>query len=176
MSSRLVYGILAICSTAMLLFVAGFIVFQLHLSLLTTLFYSVAAKLLLLAFALLLLSGMLVLITALGREVRSYFRHEASALRRVLAMQTQTQQLAQLNYFKNRQLSYFSQFKRQKLLAADDKKQLRHLYLAIHQELQSVKHNIPHSHYQNMYKALRQYHQQADAKAMLSLREQIPCP
>jgi hypothetical protein len=176
MSSRLIYGILAICSSAMLLFIAGFVFFQLHLSLLTTLFYSVATKLLLLAFALLLLSGILVLLTALGREVRAYFRHEASALRQVLAMQTQTQHLAQLSHFKNRQLSYFSQFKRQKLLAADDKKQLRRLYLAIHQELQSVKPNIPHSHYQSMYKALRKYHQQADAKAMLTLREQIPCP
>lgn len=175
MSGRFLYGLILMCSTAMLLFVAGFLCLQLGLGLLTTLFYAVAGKIMLLAFGLLLLLGAVALIAALRRELRAYFSREAAALRRVLAVQTRHKHTAQRTALEWRQLQYLSRFKRQRLLAANNRKHLRALFEAIHQELRAVKAQMPAAGYRALYKALRRHHRQADAEAMLALRQRLPC-
>ena len=159
----------------MLLFVTGFLCFQLGLSSLTTLFYAVAAKIMLLAFGLMVLLGALAWVSGLHGELRSYFRREAIALRRVWSAQTLKLHLAQRMTLERRQLHYFNQFKRQRLLVANNKKHVRALYLAIYHDLQQVRKEMPDTRYQTLYKALRQHHKRADAEAMLALRQQIPC-
>ncbi len=159
----------------MLLFVLGFVCFHLGLALLTTLLYSLAGKMMLLAFAMLLFLGITASITALLRELRAYFCQEAAILRRLLAIQAQRGHFEQLTMLKNRQLQYFSRVKRQRLLAADNRKQLRTLYNAINQELQAVRTSLPAAAYQSMYQSLREYYKHANAEGMLTLRRQILC-
>jgi len=175
MSTLLLYGILVIASLAMLLFVVGFICFQLSLGMLTTLFYAVAGKMLLSAFALLLISAIITALMVIAQELSAYFQQDAAALRQVLAAHTRRQHLQQQAEQENRQLAYVQRMKRLRLLAANDRKHLRSLYIAIHLELQAIKAQLPANHYATMRKTLRQYHKRADAKAMLALRQQILC-
>jgi hypothetical protein len=159
----------------MLLFLVGFVFFQLGLSLFTTLLYHIAGKMLLLGFALLLALGLYKLLLGLWIDIRAYFSQEAHSVRRVLHIYGKKQHTAQLKTFRHQQLHYSSQFKRQRLLAADNQKQLHSLYQAIRQELETNKALMPPQHYQDLYKALRKQFKQADANAMLALRAQIPC-
>lgn len=175
MSGRLLYSALLICSLAMLLFVVGFLCLQLGLSLLTTLFYAVAGKIMLLAFGLLLLLGAGAVAAAVWRELRAYSCREAAALRRFLAVKSRQADADLYRTQASRQLLYLSHFKRQRLLAANNRKHLRELFDAINKELQAVRSQLPAATYKSLRKALRNHHKRADASAMLALREQIPC-
>lgn len=175
MSTRILYGILLILSVAMLLFLAGYLCFQLGYGLLTTFFYKLAGNIMLFAFGMLLLAAAAALIAAIFGELRAYFRQEAAALRRVWALQAQKIQLVQRSLLEYRQLQYLSQAKRQRLSAADNRKQLRTLYDAINRELQAVRTQLPADSYKALHKSLHKHHKHADAEAMLALRQQIPC-
>ncbi|MCQ8119679.1 hypothetical protein [Methylomonas rosea] len=173
MFRRLFYGGLLIGSLAMLLFVLGFVCLQFGLALLMGLFYLLASKVMLLALALLALLGLLTLFTAVCRELRGYFSRESSALRQLLCLQIRRQDLERLKVAECRQLSYLTRFKRQRLLAADNRKQARELSVAIDHELQAAKSQLPTSRYKDLRKALRSYRKQADSAAMLALRRQL---
>ncbi|MGD0959042.1 MAG: hypothetical protein ABSB19_04470 [Methylomonas sp.] len=175
-STAALYTGLALASAAMLMFAAGFICFELGLNLPATLVYALAGKLLLLTFVFLLIIGLVSVWAAFVRELRAYFCKESLALRRLLAMQAGKNHAERINVYKNRQLHYFKRVKRQKLQAANDRKHLYELYLGVYRELRAVKPNMLSRDYQSFRKALRKYHKQADAAAILALREQIkPC-
>jgi hypothetical protein len=174
MSVRILYGILLACSLAMLLFVVGFVLFHLGLSLLTTLFYVLAGKIMLVAFALLALWGLVVLLRALWRDLRDYFRKDAVAVRRLWSVKSQQLYLEQQGFLESQQIQNRSRFKRLRLLDANNKKHLRALYDGIYAELQAVKSNLSEDRYQDLLQALQRYHKQADAEAMLALRKQLP--
>lgn len=175
MSRRILYGALLICSAAMSLFVIGFVCFQMGLALLTTLFYVLAGKIMLLALGVLLALGAVALIAAIWRELRVYSCREAAALRRVLAVRARRLDEATLTVQESRQIRYLSHFKRQRLLAANNRKHLRELFHAVNRELQAVRSELPAATYKSLRKALRNHHKRADAEAILALREQIPC-
>lgn len=173
MSGRLLYSALLIGSAAMLLFVIGFVCFQLGLGLLTSLFYVVAGKIMLLALGLLLTLGAAALMAAVWRELTGYLGREAAALRRILAVTVRQADVANYTVQQSRQIRYLNHFKRQRLLAANNRKHLRELFDAVNRELQAVKSELPATTYKSLRKALRNHHKQADAEAMLVLREQI---
>lgn len=176
MPRRIFYGGLVIGSLAMLLFVAGFVSLQLGLVLLMGLFYLLASKILLLALVVLALLGLAALIKAIGRELLGYFDAESAALRRLLSLQRYRQDARQQAVQQQKQLHYWALFKRQRLLAANNRKHLRALSAAIEGELRAGQSQLTPSHYQSLRKALRQYYKRADVEAMLALRQQIPCP
>lgn len=173
---RFFYGGLLIGSLAMLLFVAGFVCLQFGLGLLMGLFYLLASKVMLLALILLALLGVITLFKAVCREFSAYFNRESAALRQLLSLQMRRQDVEQRKAAEWRQLDYFNRFKRQRLLVADDRKQLMELSDAINRELQTVRTQLPTAKYKDLCKALRRCRKQADAAAMLALRQQIPCP
>jgi hypothetical protein len=175
MATRLLYLILLFLSLSMLLFVAGFLCFHLGLTVLTTLLYSLAGKIMLMTFAGILLSGILALLAALRGEFRAYFQADAGALRRILAIYNRKHNLTLRQNLEIRQIHYFHNQKRQRLLSADNQKQLRELHKTILQELESAKPRLPSSHFAELRKALRQHLDQADAQAMLVVRQQITC-
>ena len=174
MAVRILYGILLLCSLAMLLFVSGFVLFHLGLSLLTTFFYMLAGEIMLMAFALLALWGFVVLVRALWHDLRIYFRKDAMAVRRLWSVQAKQLYLEQQAFLESRQIQHRSRFKRLRLLEANNKKHLRTLYDGIHTELTAVKSQLPEERYQELLQALRRHHKQADADAMLALRKQLP--
>lgn len=157
----------------MLLLVLGFVCLQFGLALLMGLFYLFAGKVMLLALALLALLGVLALFKAVYRELQAYFSRESSALRQLLFLQICRQDAERRTAAEWRQLSYWHIFKRQRLLAADNRKQLRELSDAINHELQAVRTQLPTSRYKKLRKALRKYRKQADFAAMLTLRQQL---
>jgi len=175
MPKRLVYSVLTLASMAMLLFVVGFVLWQLGMAALTGLVYWLAAKTMLLAFALLVLLGIAALLRALWRDLRAYFSGEARALRRLLATHARHAVGRQRLIAQAQQLRFWTRIKRQRALALNNRRHLRDLFRAIDSELRTMKSQLPAQHYRALRKALRDYHQRANADAMLALREQLPC-
>ncbi len=159
----------------MLLFMVGYVCLHLGLGLLTTLFYAVASKIMLLAFALLLLLGGMTLLGAISRELGAYFCREAAALRRILALRTQREHVALRTKAEWCQLQYLNRLKRQRLLASNNRKHLRELFDSIQQELLMAKSELPVDNYKSLCKELRNHHKRANVEAMLALRQRIPC-
>lgn len=173
MSGRLFYGGLLMGSLAMLLFVAGFVCLQLGLGLLMGLFYLLAGKVLLLALGTLILLGVVALARAVGREVAAYFNRETAALRQLLSVRIRRQDVERRQSAEWRQLDYLNRLKRQRLLAADDRKQVKELSAAIDRELRAGRAQLPDATYKDLRKALRRSRKQVDATALLALRQQI---
>lgn len=159
----------------MLLFVAGFVCFRLEFGWLAALFYAMAGNIMLFAFGLLLLSGVLALLAATLVELRAYFRQDAAALRQILAAQIQKHNLTQRVALEIRQIQFFNSVKRRRLLIADNKKQLRELHQNIVMELESVRPQMPAGRFAEIRKTLRRHLRQDDVQAMLALRRQINC-
>jgi hypothetical protein len=135
-----------------------------------------AGKIMLLAFALLALWGAVVFLRALLQDLRTYFRKDAVAIRRLWSVQARQLYLEQQGFLESRQILQRNRFKRLRLLEANNKKHLRVLYDSIHAELRAVKSRMPDERYQDLLQTLHRHHKQADADAMLALRKQIPCP
>jgi len=158
--------------SAIMLFLTGFACWQLGMAWLATGFYTLAAKVTLLAFALLLLLLGGLMLQALYQGVALYFRRETIALRRVAMLQMRHHDAKQRFFLEKRQIYYLNQLKRQRLLVADDKKYSGELFKAINTEL---KHCMVSINYKAARKELKQYHKQANSQAMLELRKQVLC-
>lgn len=172
MLKGLLYGALLACSLAMLLFFIGFVCWQLGLSWLAAGSYGLASNILLAAFSALLLLGCGLLLLALYRQIAEYLSREQRALRRLLTLHGFRQQANQRIALEKRQQLYRAQFKRQRLMLADQQKHCRELFKAISVEL---KNTLEPTLYKAVYQDLQQLHKQSDSQAMLALREQALC-
>ena len=168
----ILYAVLATASLAMLLLLTGFVCLQLGLAGLVGLLYGLAGKLMLLAFGLLMLLGCGSVLQAIYKELAAYGRREASALRRLLMLQMLKENHGQRVQQEKKQLRYWQEFKRQRMLVANNKKHSRELYKAITAELQT---SIAAERYKALQKQLKHYRNQANPEAMLALREQVLC-
>jgi parvulin-like peptidyl-prolyl isomerase len=168
----ILYAVLATASLAMLLLLIGFVCLHFGLVALMGLMYALAGKIMLLAFGLLLLLGGGLALQAIYKELAGYWRREASALRRILTLQMRKESNSQLIQQQKKQLRYWQEFKRQRMLAANNKKHSRELYKAITAELQTA---IAAERYKALQKQLKHYRNQANPEAMLALREQVLC-
>lgn len=168
----ILYAVLAIASLAMLLLLTGFVAVHAGLAVLMGLLYGVAAKLMLLAFGLLLLLGGGLLLQAVFKDLAGYWRREAAAWRRLLTLQMHQDYVCRLMQQEKKQLQYWQEFKRQRLLAVNNKTHSRDLYKAISAELQK---SVSADRYKALRKQLKQYRNQANPEAMLALREQELC-
>lgn len=164
---------LLLSSVAMLLFMLGFLCLQLGLALLMDLFYLLASKVMVLALAGLALLGLAALCRAVCGDLHRYFRRESVVLRRLLFLHGSRQVLQQQTIAEAQQIGYWARFRRQRLLAADNRKQVRALAAAINDELQARSTQLSASRYKTLRSALRKYRKQADFAAMLSLRQQL---
>ena len=172
LTKLILYAVLATASLAMLLLLIGFVCLHLGLAVLTGLIYGLAGKIMLLAFGLLMLLGSGLVLQAIYKELAAYLRREASALRRVLTLQMRKESNNQLIQQEKKQLRYWQEFKRQRLLAANNKKHSQDLYNAISAELQK---SITAERYKVLQKQLKHYRKQANPDAMLALRAQVLC-
>lgn len=175
MPRRLIYSALGLGSSAMLMYLLGFISRKTGFNQTGTYLYAFAGKLLLTAFALLILFAVATVIMACYRDLSHYWRREAIALRRLLSIHYQTIHTRQRNQHLSRQLYYQHRFKQQKLTAADNRKQLHALYRSVKLELQTAKPQFADTEYQHLQKTLRQYLKQADASGILALHQKLTC-
>lgn len=172
MFNNILHGILLAFGSAILLFLAGFAGWQFGMIWLAAGLYALAAKIIWLAFALLLILHAGWVLQAFWKGVLHYFRREAMALRRIAMLQIHQRNARQRLLLEKRQVQYLSRIQRQRLMAADDKKQSSDLFKVINAELRQC--STPVS-YKALRKELKQHRKQADSQAMLALREQVRC-
>lgn len=173
MITRIVlYGVLLACTLAMLLLLTGFAAWQLEAPWLSGKSYALAGSLMLLAFSCLLLLGGGLLLRTVYLGVADYFAGDARALRRVWMLHSHKRNAGQRMLLEKRQIHYWHQLKRQRMLTADDKKHSRALFKAINAELQE---SVAPERYKALRKHLKQHRKQVNPQAMLALRDQELC-
>lgn len=175
MSKRLLWLVMVLASSSMLMLVVGWLLWKLGVGLIAGLLYAIAGKVMLLAFGLLTVMLVVNWLRQLWRGLRSYFSAEAMALRRLLSLRIRQLSARQYWSAKVEQLRYRAAFKRRAMLKADNRKQLRSLFRAIDSDLRRTKAQMSRQDYRQLKQSLRRSHRQADAVAMLALREQLPC-
>ncbi|MCX7099687.1 MAG: hypothetical protein NTV43_17480 [Methylococcales bacterium] len=124
-------------------------------------------------FALLLASGLWLLLKAMVLACFDYFSVQQRAARRVLFVQGQQDAVQRRYYFRLQQLNYFNRIRRKKLLVANDKQHLKSLSLAITKDLQSIRPKLPKASYQQLYNEHIQCRKQRDIEALLRLQQKI---
>jgi len=172
MTKGILYGVLLVSSLAMLMFLFGFVFWQFGLSLITSLWYSLAGNILLLAFGGLCLLGCWFLVLSIYWEIARYFYREHRLLRKLLMLHSQHQLSRQRLALEKRQQLYWNQFKRQRLLESNHKKHSRVLFKAIEAELKNA---LAPNDYKVLHQDLKRLHKQSNPQAMLALRDQALC-
>lgn len=172
MGKTVFYAILTACGLALAMLLAGFACWQLGWAWLAAWLYPLAAKTLLLAFGLFSALGGGVLLIAVYRGLAGYFGRENWLLRRLAGLALRQQHARQRLSLEKRQLHYRSQFKRQRLSAADDRKQSRQIFNSVRAEL---KQHLSPACYKELYKDLKLHRRQANVAAMLAVRERALC-
>lgn len=172
MFKNILHGILLTFGCAILLFLIGFAGWQLGVNWLAGGLYALAAKIICLAFALLLLLHTVWALQAFWQGLLHYFGGEAIALRKIAMLQICQRNARQRVLLEKRQLYYLNQIKRQRLLMADDKKQSNALFKVINAELRQYSTSLG---YKALRKELKHHRKRANTQAMLALREQALC-
>lgn len=82
-------------------------------------------------------------------------------------------QLERLFYYKTRQLSYFNELHRKRLLMHNDRKHIRLLSKVIDKDLSSMKSKLSESIYMQLQQDYVRYRKQKDIEALLKLQKKI---
>ncbi|OAI11162.1 MULTISPECIES: hypothetical protein [Methylomonas] len=173
MSGRLVWAALLLCGLAMLSLLAGFLAMQAGLALLTGLLYLIGAKILLVALGLWGGLGLFGLITEVSRDLRAFCSETAAALRRVAALELARRAAATRRALEFKQLQYRAAMRRRRILAADDRKQLRELSAAVESELLAGKALLPAKRFKTLRRELKHCLRSGDVAGILAVREQV---
>lgn len=131
------------------------------------------SAMLLVAFALLIISALLGISKIAARSVSDYFSSRQRAQRRLLFVQARQDQVKRLFYFKTLQLKYFSELNRKRLLKANNRKHIRSLSKAIDKELLSIKKSMPGATFKQLQQENARYRDQQDIQALLELQQKI---
>ena len=98
-------------------------------------------------FALLLITGLFVIIKRIIAACFDYFSATQRVQRRLWFIQAKQDQLKQLFYFKTLQINYFNELKRKRLLSANNRQHIQSLSKAIDKDLQSIKQQLSKTTY-----------------------------
>ncbi len=125
------------------------------------------------AFALLLITGLFIIIKLIIADCFDYFSVKKRLQRRLLFIQAQQDQLKQLFYFRIVQINYFNELKRKRLLSANNRQHIQSLSKAIEKDLQSIKQQLSKTTYLQLQQENDQYRDQQDVEALLKLQQKI---
>ncbi len=125
------------------------------------------------AFALLLITGLLLIGKLVVTACRDYFSTRQRLQRRLLFVQAKQEQFKQLFYFKKLQINYFNEVKRKRLLMADNRQQLQALSQAIDKDLLMIKPQLSKTTYLQLQQEKTRYRNQQDIEALLTLQQKI---
>jgi len=78
-----------------------------------------------------------------------------------------------LFYFKARQIKYFNELSRKRLLKLNNRKHIRSLSKAIDKDLLSIKTKLPGSTYQQLQQDHARYRNRQDIDGLLTLQQKI---
>lgn len=170
-----VHAALALIGLALAMLVAGFVLWQLGWMYWAGWIYRWAGLGLWLAFTVLALLAVSSLVMSLIRDLRAYLDAEARAVRRLLTLRLSAIDRHRNVAERTRQLRFWTERKRKRVLSRDNRRQVRDLFNAIDAELDASQHQLPTARYRDLRKALRRHWKQCDAEAMLALRQHLPC-
>jgi len=125
------------------------------------------------AFALLLITGLFVIIKLTIASCFDYFSSRQRLQRRLLFIQAQQDRLKRLFYFRTLQINYFNELKRKQLLSANNRQHIQSLSDAINKDLLSIKQQLSKTTYLQLQQENIQYRDQQDIGALLKLQQKI---
>ncbi len=125
------------------------------------------------AFALLLITGLAVIIKRIIASCFDYFSARQRLQRRLWFIQAQQDRLKRLFYFRTLQINYFNEMKRKRLLIANNRQHIHSLSKAIDKDLQSIKQQLSKATYQQLLRENVQYRKQQDVESLLRLQQKL---
>ena len=125
------------------------------------------------AFALLLVTGLFVILKLIMASCCDYFSATQRVQRRLLFFQAKQDQLKQLFYFRTLQINYFNEHKRKRLLSANNRQHIQSLSKAIDTDLLSKKQQLSKKTYQQLQRENAQFRDQQDIEALIKLQQKI---
>ena len=129
--------------------------------------------LLLSAYALLLMAAAVAVFFIILRTLAHYFSTPQRLLRRVHYNLSKQEQISRLFHFKAVQIKYSNELKKDSLLKANNRRQLRALTKSIQKELLLIKRNISATTFKQLQLELARYRSQQDIDALLKLQQRI---
>ncbi len=134
---------------------------------------TLAAAMLLSGFAALTVAGLWGVGKIIVRSALDYFSAKQRIQRRLWFVQARQDQVKRLFYFKTRQIKYFNELSRKRLLKLNNRKHIRSLSKAIDKELLSIKTKLPGTTYQQLQQDHARYRDRQDIEALLTLQQKI---
>lgn len=165
--------VLLLMSSAFALFFSADLLLWLAVPGLPGLLTQLGLSTLLSAFALLLVTGLFVIIKLIIASCCDYFSATQRVRRRLWFIQAKQDQLKQLFYFRTLQINYFNELKRKRLLSVNNRQHIQSLSKAIDKDLQSIKQQLPKTTYRQLHQENVRYRDQQDIEALLKLQQKI---
>jgi hypothetical protein len=125
------------------------------------------------AFALLLITGLFVIIKLIIASCFDYFSARQRLQRRLLFNHAQQDRLKLLFYFRTLQINYFNELTRKRLLSANNRLHIQSLSEAIDKDLLTIKHQLSRTAYLQLQQENVQYRDHQDIEALLKLQQKI---
>ncbi|MBT9099222.1 hypothetical protein KFZ76_16125 [Methylovulum psychrotolerans] len=164
---------LLLLACAVLAFIAGDVLLRLRLPLLPELVTQLGLAVLLLAFGLLVISGLVLLGKRIGLAVAEYFSQPQTHLRRLWFKQNQQLAIAQRFRLQKLKLHFGFENQRQRLLKADNQRQINSLAKAVGDELRRQKKHLPKPLYRQWRQELLSCQHRQDGAGLLKLQQTI---
>lgn len=131
------------------------------------------SAMLLSAFAALIIAGLWGISKIVVRAALDYFSSKQRVQRRLWFVQARQEQVKRLFHFKTRQIKYFNELSRKRLLKRNNCKHIRSLSSAIDKNLLSIKTKLPETTYLQLQQDNVRYRNRQDIEALLALQQKI---
>ena len=131
------------------------------------------SAMLLSAFAVLIIAGLWGVVKIIVRSILDYFSSRQRVQRRLWFVQARQDQVKRLFYFKTRQIKYFNELNRKRLLKLNNRKHIQSLSKAIDKDLLAIKTKLPGTTFLQLQKDNARYRNRQDIEALLKLQQEI---
>lgn len=128
---------------------------------------------LLASFSVFVVIGLIAIAKMIWHALTDYFSSAQRVHRRFLFVRARQDQIKRLYYFRTVQLKYFNALKRTRLLKANNRKHIYSLSKAIHQQLLTLKPNIPAEMLKQLQQQNTRSRRQQNIEALLQLQQNI---
>ena len=128
---------------------------------------------LLIAFLMLLITGLVFIMNRIMQSLLNYFSAHERIHRRLLFIEAKQLQLKQLFFFKTKQIEYFHEQHKTRLLAKDNNQQIKALLFFIDRDLQHIKKHLPKADYLALAQARKQLYSDQNLNGLLELQKTI---
>ncbi|MGZ5030058.1 MAG: hypothetical protein ACXV8I_05600 [Methylobacter sp.] len=136
-------------------------------------FTMLGSAMLLSGFAGLILAGLLGVFKSAVLSIIEYLSAKQRAQRRLWFVQARQDQFKRLFHFKAKQIKYFNELNRKRLLKRNNRKHIQSLSKAIDKDLLAIKAKLPVATYQQLQQDNVRFRKQQDIESLLKLQQKI---